>query len=147
MPAVGYHTVHIATLSQSGLKDRHVRLGHRRWRLGPILPLTALILAIALPARAEFMTYLEDLPLMPGLKERSDDSVVFHSQPARLADVATEGAVTIEQVRRFYLASLPQLGWSIEPDDTFYREQEALTLEFKSTSPLTVWFRIRPRER
>ncbi len=103
--------------------------------------------AAASPAwSAGFSRELEDLPLMTGLTELLDDSVVFSSTGGRLADVKTQAGPSVSQqaVSAFYFQTLPQLGWNGEGDNAFRRGAERLTIEFQPGPPLMVWFRIRP---
>jgi len=124
------------------------------------LGLTALLMAHAVgvptgPARAEaaveaFVTGTEDLPLMAGLRQSPDHGVVFDSAQGRIIEAYAAGYVDAEAVRRFYTASLPQLGWQeMAGPLTFRREGEILTLEVTeqgaaAPDTTTVRFRIAP---
>lgn len=100
-------------------------------------------------ADAGFVTGFDDVPLMPGLRQSPDDSVVFDTAQGRLAEGLARGALTALEVRQFYRATLPQLGWTqtarASAADTFKREGEALTIAISQTSSgLSVRFRLVP---
>lgn len=105
--------------------------------------------AIAPAADAtEFVTAIEDLPLMPGLSEDTDAGVSFDSPAGRIVEAYASGDVGRQQVLDFYAAALPQLGWRQEAAGTFVREREILKLEFTGGGqpgrPLTVHFALKP---
>jgi len=106
--------------------------------------------ALAEAAVEAFVAGTEDLPLMAGLRHSPDHGVVFDSAEGRIIEAYAAGYVDAEAVRRFYTASLPQLGWQEMPGSlTFRREGEILTLEVleqgaAGTDPVTVRFRIAP---
>jgi hypothetical protein len=81
------------------------------------------------PATQAFLHEVEDLPLMPGLRETADAAVVFESPPGRIVVAYATGAVGGEAVFSFYAESLPQLGWRQEERGLFRRDGETLTLE------------------
>lgn len=95
----------------------------------------ALTLSLAAPAGAEdrFFSAVEDLPVMPGLAERADSTVVFQKPEGRIVEMTAEGAVSREAVVQFYDRVLPQLGWAREKDGSFRREAEKLRIAFASS--------------
>jgi len=106
----------------------------------------ALILALALlpggpapGARAgdqdpAFVDGIEDLPLMPGLRERAERTLVFDTPQGRIVEAFASGTVAPGAVLDFYAETLPQLGWRRDGEALFRRAGEVLALEF-SASP------------
>ncbi|MBB4265589.1 hypothetical protein [Roseospira visakhapatnamensis] len=123
-------------------------------RIGLALLLAALVLPSPwsgpAPAAepAAFVAGTEDLPLMPGLRQLSDTGVVFETGRGRLIEAYAVGPVTPDQVRAFYTATLPQLGWRPEGAGLgFRREGETLQIEVLAGGPpRTVRFRIAPAQ-
>ncbi len=98
--------------------------------------------------RIAFVTAIDDLPLMPGLIEASDDAMVFDAPAGRIVEAYASGAVSRNQVLEFYARTLPQLGWQRAGDGRFRREGEILKLEFPDggaqAPDLTVRFALSP---
>lgn len=121
--------------------------------------LMALFLGLASPVVAEgpngdvaaFITGTEDIPLMPGLEEDIDAGTTFDTPAGRLLEAYAVGAMTPEQVLRFYTESMPQLGWKRKGENTFFREGEMLTIDFpkppgNAQGPaITVHFTLKPK--
>jgi len=118
--------------------------------------MVAVALVAAMPAGAvsadagageagAFVAGTEDLPLMAGLRQMPDQGVVFETAQGRIVEVFAVGFLDRARVERFYVDSLPQLGWRHAGGLTFRREGEVLTLSFpQGADPLTVRFRIAP---
>lgn len=100
-------------------------------------------------AGAGFFHAVEDLPLMPGMTEVTEESVVFDQPDGRVVQVGARAGsgVTGAQVAAFYSETLPQLGWQAEGNAGFVREKERLTIEYGAVmgGPLPVRFTIKPR--
>jgi len=94
-----------------------------------------LALGIAGPGLAEdrFFSAVEDLPVMPGLAERAEATVVFQKPEGRIVELTAEGTVSRDAVIAFYDRVLPQFGWAREKDGSFRREAERLRLAFAIT--------------
>jgi hypothetical protein len=89
---------------------------------------TALAGPAPAPARAQFSSYIDDLPIMPGLVE-SDQGYAFDLyQGGRLAEARLSGQAEASVVRSFYVATLAQLGWKPAAADpyTYRRGRERL---------------------
>lgn len=87
----------------------------------------------AQPEQESFLFGLSDIPLMPGLAENEAATVFFDKPAGRIMIAHPLGCVDRGEARRFYAATLPQLGWL--PADgasslTYLREGEGLTLVF-----------------
>jgi len=98
-------------------------------------------------ARADpaFVSGVEDLPLMPGLVQNADRSLIFDKPDGRIVEAVAAGAVTRAGVLRFYGETLPELGWTGN-GRVFRREGEELKLSFEGRDgALTVRFSLTPR--
>jgi hypothetical protein len=99
----------------------------------------ALIAALmcAAPAYAEtaYFAQIEDLPIAPGLQE-SAERTEFSSADLRIVGLSASGRAETEQVRAYYGAALPALGWALsvggggENETTYLRGREELSLSF-----------------
>lgn len=118
--------------------------------------LISFLLAIALSAFAPLAaaaqssdSYVEgipDLPLMPGLKPLPDSGLVFDKPAGRIVEAFAEGSMTVQSVRDFYTAALPQLGWRRDTDGAYLREGERLKLDIsQDAGVVTVHFRLFPQ--
>lgn len=77
----------------------------------------------------QFFSSVPDMPLMQGLQELPDQTVIFDKPEGRIIEsVALIETQTPENVLRFYNDTLPQLGWSRVADLSFRRESEILTV-------------------
>lgn len=95
---------------------------------------------------AEFLSVLEDVPLMPGLTEVPDSELVFDSPGGRIVEVTTAGRPESGSVAGFYAATLPQLGWTPAGPGRFRREAEVLnvTVNPGTGGKVTVHFALGP---
>jgi hypothetical protein len=113
-------------------------------------------LAVALgatgPARTDnasrFFSVIEDLPLMPGLREDEDQGLAFDSPQGRIVEAYAVGDLGQKDVLGFYQAALPQLGWRETEQGTFVREREVLKVQFTADlqkgTQITVHFSLAP---
>lgn len=89
------------------------------------------LLGAASAGAADFLSGTEDVPLMAGLTEQSDGTVVFDTAAGRIVEVTAAGAATAGEVRAFYGETLPHLGWTGGGDGAVWRrEGEELRLQF-----------------
>lgn len=107
-------------------------------RLAVFFALAVLLAASAVRA-GDFFDGFPDLPLMPGLTERSEAAVVFDHATGQVATAVASGPVEPAAIRRFYRLTLPPLGWVPEcaappcdPPDRYARDGESLELELVS---------------
>jgi len=114
--------------------------------------LAALAVAVLLfagsPATAadRFVDGIEDLPLMPGLDGVPEASVAFDGVAGRIVVAFAEGGVAMADVRAFYDATLPQLGWERIAADRWARAGEELNLDAViERGGLVVRFELVPR--
>lgn len=97
-----------------------------------------------------FVTGLEDVPLMPELRDLPDAAVIFDKPSGRLVEAYAEGEVAPAAVLAFYRETLPQLGWiaAAERGETgvFFRESERLEIHVLEGQPRrTVRFVLSPK--
>ena len=92
--------------------------------------LVALLVAIATVVRGDesFIAGIEVLPLMAGLHELRDSTIVFDKPGGRIVEATAIGAVPVADIKSFYLATLPALGWVAAGGLRFIREGEVLIL-------------------
>ncbi|NQV54435.1 MAG: hypothetical protein HQ503_01125 [Rhodospirillales bacterium] len=98
----------------------------RRCRPGLLL---AAMIFVPLPAAAQFMPGIADLPIMAGLKPDSAGPVIFDTPQGRIVVSSATGRIAEEAVLRFYSNTLPQLGWYRQSALEFTRAGENLKLE------------------
>ena len=94
-----------------------------------------------------FFESIQDLPLMNGLSERAEDTVVFDKPGGRVIEsIAEIHGVSNESVQQYYAAALPQFGWQSPGQNRFVRGNESLELIFENHGDLDVMrVLIRPR--
>ncbi len=106
----------------------------------------ALFIVVAAPAGAQeprFFSELNDIPLMPGLYELAEDTVVFDKPEGRIIESAAASETeTINKIKAFYDSALPQLGWVrvAAPDGgaAYIRQDEALRLRLETREGVNV---------
>lgn len=107
-----------------------------------------LVSSPAFAARAEglFLSALEDVPLMPGLVERTQDTFSFDTPEGRIVEAFASGPVERNAVVEFYSGILPQLGWTADGPTAFVRDGERLRLDLTllGEAPLVVHFSLSP---
>ncbi len=110
-----------------------------------------LLLALFVYARAAmaqdpvFLSALEDVPLMAGLEEATEETVNFNTPSGRIVETYAVGTVTKASVFSYYKESLPSLGWQLTPKGTFMREGEYLSITVTSKGGTsTVRFALSP---
>lgn len=112
-----------------------------------------LMLAVSVlsaPAMArDYFSAVEDLPLMPGMEEQEDKTVVFDSPQGRIVEMTAITKSDAQQVLQFYSGTLEPLGWSMvgATGNVYSREREELTIVPALTPPgvdKEIVFRLRP---
>ena len=104
-------------------------------------------LAPDLPDSApQFVTTIEDLPLMPGLQILTDDDTLFVvPRSGRIAKSTAVGVVDVDDVYKFYHHSLPQLGWKAINPRIYERNNERLRIDVHGDGKITtVNFSLNP---
>ena len=95
--------------------------------------------------KAQQNEMLKDLaiPLMTGLVENNDESMLFDSPEGRIINAQASGVLAATKVYEYYRVVLPSLGWNVEKDTTCgvnvnycikaTRDSESLLLDITST--------------
>lgn len=140
------------TIHGSIVRDHHIIL-----ILRALCPLVIFLTAffpnpVAHAGQTQFLGVVEDMPLMKGLREIQDDALVFDKAEGRIIKAVAEGGVTADNIRGFYIDTLPQLGWRRLNDLkdgalAFERENERLEIAMEVDNVLStvVLFTIEPR--
>lgn len=82
---------------------------------------------------AQFFLSLQDVPLMLGMVELPDQTVVFDKPEGRIVEsVASLQAIPEKDIKTYYESALPQLGWQRIADNSFVRQGEILKLHFET---------------
>lgn len=87
-----------------------------------------------------FFQAIPDLPLMPGMAEMPEASVVFDQPQGRVVEAASvlPRAGAGAEIRDFYGRTLPALGWLPGGDGAYVREGEILKIEIVPQDGQTV---------
>ena len=99
---------------------------------------------------SKFMESFEDVPLQEGFVEH--ESLNFDTEDLRVVEeyISSEIVSKIDFVK-FYTDTLKSLGWKLEvlTDSllTFNRDDETLTINIESVSPLVALFTLKPIEK
>jgi len=109
--------------------------------------LSAQVTGSVIPADGSaFVAGFDDLPLMKGLTQVSEDTVLFDTPQGRIVQASANGNLKEADVFTFYNTTLPQLGWSRVSKALFLREGEKLSLEIEpALDGVNVKFFISPR--
>ena len=95
-----------------------------------------------------FLSVIDDLPLMPGLREDVDGSLSFDMANGRIAETKASGSVDAEVITEYYARTLPQLGWKLKTLVSYLREDEVLSIKIMkingSNEQVMVYFRLSP---
>ncbi len=127
----------------------------RRFLRSAVVATFLVLLVVRAPLADGFFKDIDDLPLMAGLVESTDGSMIFDSGTGRIVESFAEGKVVKQAVLDFYTSTLPQLGWRQDAPGIFKREGEILKLAFPGAGtisgqdqnkdrPLTVRFTLSP---
>lgn len=93
---------------------------------------------VSAPESARYFSTLPDIPLMPGLTELSDQTVVFDKPEGRIVEsVALIRGAAQDAVVAFYEQTLPQLGWVRAGPLAFVSEREFLKITFEEMAGRT----------
>jgi hypothetical protein len=119
-----------------------------------ILLFLPMLLILGYPAQAAsseqaYLRYLPDVPLLPGLAELADQSVIFDKAEGRVIEsVAVSGVFISEQdVRNYYSRTLPSLGWNRTGPDRFLRNGEQLVVKWEKVQDgVIVRFSLSPKQ-
>ncbi len=79
---------------------------------------------------ARFLSVMSEMPLMPGLFEVPDTITIFDGPSGRIVEVVAIGDVSVDAIRTFYAAALPQLGWVLSGNGDYRQDAEVLRVDF-----------------
>lgn len=93
-----------------------------------------------------FSAILEDLPIMPGLSEDTENSMLFDKPSGRVVEVLTHSQnLSPEDILSFYEETLPSLGWQKISQKKYHRQGEELKINIEqSDSHQLVIFTLTP---
>ena len=100
---------------------------------------------------SDFVSGFEDIPLMEGLKQIESDDVAFGNEETRFveAQLVVVRKKTFQNVKDFYIKTLPQLGWALQESSQtflkFSRETDILEISQISTAPLKISISLKNR--
>ena len=119
-------------------------------RLCSLFFLMMIVGSEALAKAPAFIDGLEDIPLMKGLIQKTDETVSFGNEESRFVEVSLSSSkVGFRAVEKFYKESLPQLGWTYQgsADNTviFYRDSESLNIHKEDSKPLKIRIIVKNR--
>ncbi len=107
---------------------------------------TLILNSTVLTAGQFFFSLIEDLPLMPQLAEQTELSMTFETSAGRVSNVQANGLTNPDAVNAYYKESLPQLGWKLQLDGSYLRENELLfmRIERSPNNMVKVVFYLKP---
>ena len=94
-----------------------------------------------LPALAIETTYssvMDDLPLMLGMTEQPEDTLIFDKPSGRIVEFSVRTPANAAAVQKFYGEDLPPLGWKVQSPAKFTRDDETLKLDFEKAGRETI---------
>ena len=97
-------------------------------------------------AAISFLQYIDDVPLMEGLYESTEESMVFEKPEGRIVKTtALSQSLNVQSIEKFYAIALPQLGWHEVSENTYLRQDEKITIRYARDSDYTlVYFTLEP---
>lgn len=102
---------------------------------GLVFPACSARAGIPVPGDGEvrFFSSIQDMPLMPGLTELSDQMVVFDKPEGRIVEsLAVAETGSADDIENYYEEVLPQFGWNRIARNSFIRGEERLNLAFET---------------
>ncbi len=99
---------------------------------------------------ANFVEGMDDVPLMDGLSQITQDDISFGNEETRLLEAYFSARrLKFSAIADFYKESLPQLGWIYQgnrgQDLLFYRDGETLEIIKESTKPLVIRITVKSK--
>lgn len=100
--------------------------------------------------QAAFIEGLEDVPVIEGMQQLQNDSITFGNEESRLVEaILTSESTTFKNVEKFYVNTLPQMGWIYqgkrESTLIFEREGELIEISKEQTNPLMVRITVKSK--
>ena len=96
---------------------------------------------------SRFIPGINGLPLMGGLMLVPDRQVVFDTLNGRIVEVFAIGKNSPRDISLFYRTILQQLGWTLNSNNEFWRDEEILKIKISETKAgqFIVRFSIAPK--
>ncbi len=95
---------------------------------------------------AQYSTLIDDLPLMQGMVENQDKSLVFEKPTGRIIEAFAVINAKKDAITTFYKKNLPALGWKHQSELNFSRDGEQLTIFIKkSDKQHEIRFLLKPK--
>lgn len=97
----------------------------------------------------QFSSIIEDLPLMQGMYERTEESVIFDKPSGRFVELITAApSLARSEVLEFYEDALPALGWTKKTPQEYVLEGEVIKINTQQLDKvLYVTFTLSPRQK
>ena len=93
-------------------------------------------------AALTYSSIMDDLPLMPGMREMPETLVIFDKPEGRIASARVESIIPKVNVTAYYTETLPALGWYPENPQIYVRDNQILTIRFDT--PTSILFELAP---
>jgi len=95
---------------------------------------------------ANFLDSMNDIPLIKGLSELTDEQILFDKPDGRIVTATAVGNLPRQKVLQFYHDTLPQLGWTEIAMGHYQREKENLKISFSAKDGTDfVYFTLSPK--
>lgn len=94
-----------------------------------------------------FLQYVDDVPLMSGLFESTDETFIFEKPEGRIIKTTVLSETQNKQaIKTFYDQTLPELGWTVHRPNIYLRGDEKMTIEYSNDGSFTiVLFTLEPK--
>lgn len=107
-------------------------------------------LTVSAGSAAPFVDGFEDVPFPQEMDQLENDNISFGNEEARLVEAyLTSNKTSFKKVEKFYLDTLPQLGWTFQGKNgnilSFYRDGETLDIAQEKTNPLVIRITIKSK--
>lgn len=107
-------------------------------------------LIFSISANAAFIEGLEDVPVMEGMQQVSNDSISFGNEESRFVEATLISTTNkFVNVRDFYTSTLPQMGWVFQEQRDkallFEREGEIIEINNEEENPLKIRITVKSK--
>jgi len=98
-------------------------------------------------SQESFVNGFDDIPIYKNMQNDKDSLILFDTINGRYLSSEIVGKEKMEDVRKFYLEVLPNLGWRMENENIFLRDSEKLEINyFKEENDTRIIFSISPKK-
>lgn len=112
-----------------------------------LAPLAILLSLAACNANKQhYVNGVDELPVPNGFVEKESSNSSFDTVSGRIVDVVYEGKGSLDNIKKYYEDTLPELGWKKQTLNLYKREEETLQLKMERNGGNTILlnFVIRP---